>query len=203
MISKTNTWCTIMIPHFLYHLIRNRQLIKANLLMSQNVRKKLFLKDGVFSFECAQKRDFDECVELFNRCNVNIVPWLAKVFKKRMSELCGVVRNEQGKIIACDFFMFQEAEYGQGLIHEIYIAVDPKYRGQGISTKLRRFSAKCYDNHVLNGISTLAPFNDIKVLRSAQHCGFAILKSSAKPPAYYLFKELTPLSATSINCQVK
>lgn len=203
MIGKTDTWCTIMIPHFLYHLIRDHRLIKDNLLMAQNVRREQFLKEGSLSYECARKKDFAQCIELCIRCNVNIAPWLAKVFKKRMHELCGVVRNEQGKIIACDFFMFQEAEFGQGIIHEIYIAVDPEYRGQGISTRLRRFSAKCYDHHILKGISTLAPFNDIKVLRSAQHCGFAILKSSAKPPAYYLFKQLTPLFATAISCKIK
>ncbi len=203
MIVKTNTWCTIMIPHFLYHLIRDHRLIKANLLMAQNIRKDLSIKEGSFSYENACKKDFDECVELCTRCNVHIVPWLAKVFKKRMPELCGVVRNETGKIIACDLFMFQESEFGQGIIHEIYLAVDPKYRGQGISTKLRRFSAKCYDNHILKAISTLAPFNDIKVLRSAQHCGFAILKSSAKPPAYYLFKQLTPLASTTISCRIQ
>ena len=171
--------------------------------MARNVRKSLCQKEGALSYESATKKDFSECIELCARCNVHVVTWLAKVFKKRMHELCGVVRNEQGKIIACDFFMFQESEYGQGIIHEIYLAVAPEYRGMGISTKLRRFSIMCYDNHVLKGMSTLAPFNEVKVIRSAQHCGYAILKSSAKPPAYYLFRQLTPLSATSINFQSK
>ena len=87
--------------------------------------------------------------------------------------------------------MFQEVEYEQQIIHEIYLAVDPEYRGRGISTKLRRYSLESYDHGSLKAVSTLAGFDDIKALRSAQHCGFSIEKSSAKPPAFYLIKYLT------------
>ena len=61
----------------------------------------------------------------------------------------------------------------------------------GIATgKLRRYSADCYDGGMLSGLSTLAPFSNVKALRSAQKAGYAITKASAKPAAYYLFRYL-------------
>lgn len=179
-----------MFSHFLYHLLRDRKLVARNLALSKNIRRNLSLKDAEFTYLTASKHDFNACMELLERCGLYAVPWLQKVFKKRMTQLCGIAKDKEGKIIACDFFMFQEAEYDQDIIHEIYLAVDPQYRGLGISTKLRQFSIMCYDEGRFKAVSTLAGFNDLKALRSAQHCGFSISKSSAKPPAYYLIKYL-------------
>ena len=179
-----------MFSHFLYHLIRDRKLVARNIAMSKNIRRNLRSEDGDFTYSAAADEDFDSCMSLLERCGLYAVPWLQKVFKKRMPQLCGIVKNKAGNIIACDFFMFQEAEYDQDIIHEIYLAVDPQYRGQGISTKLRRFSIECYDEGRFKAVSTLAGFDDVKVLRSAQHCGFSIVKSSAKPPAHYLIRYL-------------
>lgn len=180
-----------MFFHFFYHLVRDIGLIHRNLLLSKNIRNKKICYQGELVFSAACATDFAACMSLMERCGLYAVPWLQKVFKKRMPELCGIVKNEKGKIIACDLFMFQEVEYEQQIIHEIYLAVDPEYRGRGISTKLRRYSLESYDHGSLKAVSTLAGFDDIKALRSAQHCGFSIEKSSAKPPAFYLIKYLT------------
>ena len=71
------------------------------------------------------------------------------------------------------------------------MGVRHEYQDKGIGVKLRQYSSQCYDEGYLDGISTLADFDNIKALRTAQKAGFAITKTSAKPLAHYLFKHLT------------
>ena len=180
-----------MIPHFLYHFFRDAALIRFNLRSAQDLRLSLKTEFEDLVLQTATKDDFLSCMALLAECDIYAVPWLQKVFKKRMNQLCSVAKDAEGRIVACDFYMFESSEQSEGVIHGIYLAVAAKYREKGLGSALRRFSLDCFDHGKLHGVSTLVPFDDIKALRCAQHCGFAITKSSAKPPAYYLFKALS------------
>ena len=111
-------------------------------------------------------------LELFRQ---PLYPWLVWLYRFR----------------AYDLFFFQPVEANQKVIHELYVGVEYKYQDKGIGVKLRQYSSKCYDEGYLDGISTLAAFDNIKALRTAQKSGFAITKTSAKPLAHYLYKHLT------------
>ena len=93
-------------------------------------------------------------------------------------------------VIGYDLFFFQPSEKNKKVIHELYVGIRTEYQDRGLGVKLRQFSAKCYDEGYLDGISTLASVDNIKALRTAQKAGFAITKMSAKPVAHYLFKNL-------------
>lgn len=120
-----------------------------------------------------------------------LYPFLVWLYRFRMRELVSVVVDENDNLIAYDLFMFQPVEKDLKVIHEIYVGVRHKYQDKGIGVKLRQYSSQCYDEGYLDGISTLADFDNIKALRTAQKAGFAITKTSAKPLAHYLFKHLT------------
>lgn len=178
-----------MISHTIYHLNRDVRLWRMNMRLSRHIRKQITRKDGDLTFTFGTAAKLKEIESLHAQCFRQLmVPWLKWVYKFRMNELCGMVLDKEGKVVAYDLFMFQEAEQDQGIIHEIYVAVAPEYQGQGLSTKLRQFSLECYDDGCLKGASTLAGFDHVKALRSAQKSGYAITKSSAKPPAHYLYR---------------
>ena len=179
-----------MIHHFLYHLLRDASLVRFNLRSAKDLRLSLKAQFEDLTLQTADEDDFSHCMELLQNCGIYAVPWLQKVFKRRMNQLCSVAKDTKGRIVACDFYMFEPSEQQEDLIHGIYLAVAAEYRDMGLGSALRRFSLDCYDQGKLHGVSTLVPFGDVKALRCAQHCGFAITKSSAKPPAYYLFKDL-------------
>lgn len=182
-----------MLGHTIYHMKRDVRLWRDNMRLSRGVRKQLTRQEGDYCFTfgtTAQLKELEQLhLQIFHQ---SIVSWLKWVYRFRMNELCGLVLDAQGRIVAYDLFMFQEVEQDQGIIHEIYVGVRPSHQGQGWSTRLRRFSLECYDQGTLKGVSTLAGFNDVKALRSAQKSRFAITKASAKPPAYYLYRPLHP-----------
>lgn len=127
-------------------------------------------------------------LELFRQ---PLYPWLVWLYRFRASELVSVVVDGNDRVIAYDLFFFQPVEANEKVIHELYVGVSFKYQDKGIGVKLRQYSSKCYDEGYLDGISTLAAFDNIKALRTAQKAGFAITKTSAKPLAHYLFRHLT------------
>lgn len=127
-------------------------------------------------------------LELFRQ---PLYPWLVWLYRFRSKELISIVVDNNDKVIAYDLFFFQPVEANQKVIHELYVGVEYKYQDKGIGVKLRQYSSKCYDEGYLDGISTLAAFDNIKALRTAQKSGFAITKTSAKPLAHYLYKHLT------------
>ncbi len=179
--------------HSLEHRMRGFALFRENLRRSKGIRRDLAEQCGELAFRCGRRADLKRVEQLYARVFRLPMPgWLRWVYMFRAQELMSIAENRNGGLVGFDLFMFQEAEFGQGIVHELYVAVDPAWQGQGISTKLRRYSARCYDKNVLRGISTLAAFDDIKALRSAQGAGFAITKASAKPPAHYLFMALSP-----------
>lgn len=127
-------------------------------------------------------------LELFRQ---PLYPWLVWLYRFRAKELTSVVVDKNDRVIAYDLFFFQPVEAKEKIIHELYVGVNYKYQDKGIGVKLRQYSSKCYDEGYLDGISTLAAFDNIKALRTAQKSGFAITKTSAKPLAHYLYKHLT------------
>lgn len=179
--------------HSLEHRMRGFALFRENLRRSRGIRRDLAGQCGELSFRRGRRSDLKRVEQLYNCVfRIPMPGWLRWVYMFRAPELMSVAESRDGSLAGFDLFMFQEAEFGQGIVHELYVAVAPAWQGQGVSTKLRRYSARCYDQNVLRGISTLAPFDDIKALRSAQGAGFAITKASAKPPAHYLFMALSP-----------
>lgn len=176
------------------HLRQGIALFRSNLRMSKGIRRNLTRTDeDGFVYRCGERKDLKDIeylqIRIFRK---PLLTWMVWLYRWRLPELSGVVLSPDGKLAGYDLFMFNEAEYGQKIVHELFVAVAPEFQGRGISTKLRRFSVECYDDNVLKGVSTLAGYNDIKALRSAQKSGFAITKSSAKPPAYYMFVPLIP-----------
>ncbi|MGN0893893.1 MAG: GNAT family N-acetyltransferase [Succinivibrio sp.] len=120
-----------------------------------------------------------------------LLPWLSWLYRFRAKELISVVVDSNDNLIGYDLFFFEPAEANLKVIHELYVGVAHQFQDRGIGVKLRQYSASCYDDGYLDGISTLAAYDNIKALRTAQKAGFAITKESAKPPAYYLYRHLT------------
>lgn len=179
--------------HGIEHRLRGIRLFRENLKRARGIRLDLEDRCGELLFRRGRRSDLRQVEELYSRVfRIPMPDWLRWTYMFRMGELASIAEDSEGRVAGFDLYMFQEAEFGQGIVHELYLAVDPSWQGRGISTKLRRYSARCYDHGVLQGISTLALFGDIKALRSAQGAGFAITKASAKPPAHYLFLALSP-----------
>ncbi len=179
--------------HSLEHKLKGFALFRENLARSKGVRRDLEEQCDDLLFRRGRRGDLKQVEILYNRVfRIPMPGWLRFVYMFRSGELMSIAQSASGELAGFDLFMFQEAEFGQNIIHELYVAIDPKWQGKGVSTKLRRYSARCYDANVLSGISTLAPFNDVKALRSAQGAGFAITKAAAKPPSYYLYLQLSP-----------
>ncbi|MCR5537446.1 MAG: hypothetical protein K6F05_08615 [Succinivibrio sp.] len=164
---------------------------QLNVRMSKRIRQPKVEQFEGYTFSAARKEDL-KAIEALHLMLFRqpMVRWLRFLYKVRPSELIGVVKNAQGELCGYDCFMFNEVEVQDRIIHEQYVGIAPKFQGQGLSTRLRRYSISCYDDGFITGVSTLAPEHDIKALRSAQKSGYAIIKMSAKPPAYYLYQKL-------------
>ncbi len=148
--------------------------------------------DG-FTFAPATTRQLPAVEELYRQLfGRPLLGWLHWVYRFRAAALISVLQNSDGAVIGFDAFMFNRAEEGAGIIHELYLGIAPAYQGQGLAVKLRRYSLDTYNHGSLKAVSTLAALNDLKALRTAQHAGFYIAKRSAKPPAHYLIYNLSP-----------
>lgn len=178
--------------HTLHHLRRDFMLWRTNIRMSRRIRDQKIVEEGDYIFRSASHEDLKAIEELHNIIyRVPFVNWIRWVYKYRYAQLIGVVTTKDGTLVGYDSFIINEVEVEDRIIHELDVVIAPKFQGQGLSTRLRRYSISCYDHGFFNGVSTLARENDIKALRSAQKSGYAITKMSAKPPAYYLYQNLT------------
>lgn len=184
---------TMEIAHFLYHLKRDRLLLKANIMRAELLPIPGEEKTDNYIFKTASKKEYDEAIKIYHKyCGVG-VPWLIKLWNKEFERLCYIVKDEKAEIAGLAFFMFNEAEFDANIVHELVIVIDESYRGQGLSTKLQRYCVKSLKQSTYAYISTCVGFNDIKALRSCQKAGFYILKQSAKPPSHYLICKLKAL----------
>ena len=180
------------IMHELAERAEHIKIFRKNLKLSKGIRKTDVIKDGDLIFRPGTARDLRQIellhLELFRFPLYGFLSW---IYRFRARDLVSVVQDGSGNIIAYDLFFFQPCEMNDKILHELYVGVAQKYQDRGIGVKLRQYSSNCYDNGYINGISTLASFDNIKALRTAQKAGFAITKTSAKPLAHYLFKHLT------------
>lgn len=182
----------MQIVHSISERIEKFSVYKYNLKRSRGIRNDYQMTDGDFTYKRGSVRYLKAVqnlhLELFRAPLFN---WLVWIYRFRASQLMSVVVDKDDNLIAYDLFIFQPTEKDEKAIHELYVGVAHKYQDKGIGVKLRKYSAQCYDNGYLDGISTLAAYDNIKALRTAQKAGFAITKESAKPRAHYLFKYLT------------
>lgn len=174
------------------HLKHDISLWSFNMRMSKRIKRhEVRVEDG-FTFKPADASLLPQIeklhLQLFRK---GLLGWLRWVYRFRAPELISVIVNDKGELVGYDAFMFNTAEAGECIIHELYVGIAPEYQGQGLAVKLRRYSKDCYDHGVLRAVSTLASLDDIKALRTAQKAGFYITKRSAKPPAHYLICNLT------------
>lgn len=181
------------LAHQFEHFLRDRRLLKIHKELACDLRR----DEGVeifkdYNLRRARKDDLKEIVTLYQHIfGVPLLSFLDKIYKHCYSELITVAVDNDGKLVGLDMFMFQEAELGENILHELYVGVLKEHQSQGLATAMRRYSVKAYAQGAkLSGLSTLAPFNDIKAMRTAQRAGYAITKASAKPPAYYLYQGL-------------
>lgn len=179
-----------------FHNISERfekfRVYKYNLERSKKIRNDYVMVEGNLTFKPGAVKYLKQVenlhLELFRFPLYNFLVW---IYRFRASQLMSVVVDENDKVIAYDLFMFQPSEKDTKVLHELYVGVAYKYQDKGIGVKLREYSSKCYDQGYLDGLSTLAAFDNIKALRTAQKSGYAIVKTSVKPLAHYLFKHLT------------
>lgn len=178
--------------HNFGHMARNFRLLKIHLRLAKSLRNYEKEKYLDFTFRPAKLRDLKAIKDIHSECmGQSLFDWLYRIYFFKARELISVCEDKNGKIVACDMFMFQEVELGEDILHELYVEVLPEYQKQGLATAMRRYCVKSYKaGHKLKGLSTLALFDDIKALRTAQKAGYAITKASAKPPAYYLFQHI-------------
>lgn len=174
--------------HEAQHLKKAFALWRMNMKMSKNLRQndEVYKIDN-FTFKNASPKYLHKIealhLQLFRQPFFN---WLRFIYRFRVQELGSIIVDEKDRVIAYDLFMFNESEYKDNILHELYVGVAPSYQGQGLATRLRKFSVDKYNYGRLNALSTVAAEYDIKALRSAQKAGFSIAKKSLKPPAHYL-----------------
>ncbi len=177
--------------HTFHHLKRDFLLWYMNIRMSSGIREQKTVIDGDFIFRAGNRQDLAAIEKLhYAVYQVPLVGWIKWVYRFHSSQLIGVVTTRDGTLAGYDSFIINEVEACDRIIHEQDVVIAPEFRGQGLSTKLRRYSISCYSHSFFTGVSTLAGEHDIKALRSAQKSGYAITKMSAKPPAYYLYQNL-------------
>ncbi len=180
----------MQILHELTEYVTHLKIVILNIFKARHLRSDLVIKDK-FTFRRGGNDDLKKIVALHNSLYSRpFLDWLLMLYRYKASELISVATDENGEIVAYDLFMFEPSEMKSDVLHELYVGVAPSYQDQGIAGSLRKYSASCYDNGCLSGLSTLAPFSNVKALRSAQKAGYAITKASAKPAAYYLFRYL-------------
>ncbi len=178
-------------PDF-HHLTHDYKLWRLNVRLAAGIRKPFSKQVGDFSIASGKSSDLKAVLYLHQELfHAPLLGWLKWVYRLRASELMTVLRNGQGQIIGYSLCMFNVAEVGQHIVHEVYVGIAPAYQGQGLATLLRRAVVESYNHGSLRAISTLAPLDDVKALRSAQKVGYAIVKYAAKPPAYYLLHALS------------
>ncbi len=178
--------------HSFHEGVEHLRIIRENQKRAKKLRQEIVLNEDGFTFKRGEARYLKQI------CNLHIVvfrkpmlPWLTWMYRLCARELISVVVDENDNVVAYDLFFFEPSEMKENILHELYVAVSPQYQDRGIGVKLRQYSIKCYDEGYVSGLSTLADFDNIKALRTAQKAGYAITKTSAKPHAYYLFKYLT------------
>lgn len=179
--------------HALHHLRRDVSLFRLNRRMAVDLRDPAFkVEENGYVITAAVPSQLKEIEALHLRVFRYPLPtWIAWVYKIRVRELVTVALK--GDVIAgYDAFIFNPGEADDLILHEPFVGVDPAFQGRGLGALLRKHASQSYEHGRLKGLSTVAPYDDIKALRSAQKAGFAILKASAKPPGHYLFKPLTP-----------
>lgn len=179
--------------HTLEHLKRDVSLFRLNRKMAVSLRDPNFkVEHEGFVITAARPEQIKEIEALQLRVFRYPLPtWIAWVYKFRISQLVTVALK--GDVIAgFDAFIFNPQEAKELILHEPFVGVDPAFQGLGLGAVLRINATKSYDHGRLKGLSTVAPYDDIKALRSAQRAGYAITKASAKPPGHYLYKPLTP-----------
>ena len=177
--------------HNIEEMKAHLKLILKNLSYARKIRKKYVKTDNCITFRPARRSDLIKIKRLLETLfGMQLLPWLKKIYFFRCSELCSVAVDENDNLIGYDLYFFEPSEYSKKIIHELYIGVDENYQHKGIAVRLRQYSASCYEDGVITGISTLARHGNINALRSAQKAGFGILKESVKPRAYYMFKAL-------------
>ena len=168
------------------------KFIREHIKLARKLRRNIVRKDNNLTFKAGETKYLHQIenlhISLFRQ---PLVPWLVWIYRFCAKELVSVVVDENDKVVGYDLFMFEPSEIKDNIIHEVYVGVSSEYQDRGIGLKLRQYSIECYDEGRLSGISTLAAFDNIKALRTAQRAGFAITKTSAKPVAHYLFRYLS------------
>ena len=178
------------LAHTLHHLKRDFLLLRANLKCCTLLPVPQEYKEGRFLFKTADKDDYFQAKAFYHKYCGAGVPWLIKLWNKRFNKLCYLIKNEEGKVVGIAFFMFNEVEIKDLIVHELIIIIDEEYRGLSLSSKLQQYIKNSLKEGSINAISTCIEFGNQKALRSAQKVGFFILKQSAKPPAHYLLCKL-------------
>ncbi len=181
------------LKHSFHHAQRDFKLWRMNRRLALGIRNKdLTEEDDEFTFCCAKNSMVKELDQLHLRLfRMPLAGWIKWLYKFNAADFVSVAIDKQGRIAGYDMFIFNESEVKSAIIHEPFVGIHPDYQNRGLAARLRLYSARSYDFGVLSGISTVAPYDDIKALRSAQKAGFAIHKASVKPQGYYMFKFLT------------
>ena len=163
------------------------KLWRINMMLAHGLRHQQVEQKGEYTFKSASAAYLSQIeflhLLLFRQPLEN---WLRWLYKFKLDELGSVIVNGSDQVVGYDLFMFNDGEFRQHILHELYVGVSQELQGQGLSTRLRTFSAGMYDYGKLSAISTVAFDNDIKSLRSAQKAGFHISKRSVRPPGYYM-----------------
>ncbi len=181
----------MQILHRIGETISHMKLVRLNLKRARGIRSDYSMTEDGFTYKRGGSEYLRE-IELLHIALFGqpLLGFLRLIYRFMARELMSVVVDDKGRLIAYDLFFFEPSELDKNILHELYVGVRSDYQNRGVGVKLRRYSASCYDNSSLEGLSTLAHFDNIKALRSAQKSGYAIQKKSAKPPAYYLYLPL-------------
>lgn len=182
----------MQILHAIFEKNERFKLFRYHLKKAKDLRKDITKTIDGFTYKRGDSKYLKQVetlhLELFRQ---PLYSWLVWIYRFKAKELMSVVVDANDKVIAYDLFMFQPIEADENILHELYVGVAYANQDKGMGVKLRQYSIECYDEGKLSGLSTLAAFDNIKALRTAQKAGYAITKTSAKPLAHYLFKYLT------------
>lgn len=132
---------------------------------------------GEYTFsglECKQIAELEKLHQLIRPGKV-LGFWKKSLLKYRGKFLCSVATDNTGRLIGFQSHTFKHKELTQGIIHLEYSTLLPEVRGKGLSSSLRRHTARHYASQGLTGLTAITSSKNIPDLTAAEHIGYQVI----------------------------
>lgn len=103
-----------------------------------------------------------------------------------------LVAHEKHRAVGINVYYVNNRDLVEGTVHEGFIGVLEEFRGKGLATAMRKFSANHFAENGFTGISTRISVDNSASLKSAENSGFKLVDSYFDPAEnksrYYMKK---------------